>query len=77
MLKFNGRLNYSDSPSGFCGGLREFFKQLAKEEDIACQWEDQEPLDYLNFGHKDDDYEDVVRPSYTAWNGFAIKKSYS
>lgn len=77
MLKFNGRLEYSDSPSGFFGGLNDFFKKLAKEEDIACQWEDLDPIDYPDFGSKDDDYEDVVRPFYASWNGFATKKSFS
>lgn len=77
MLKFNGRMEFSDAPSGFYGGLHEFFAQLAKEEDIACQWEDLEPLDYPDFGHKDDNYEDVVRPFYSAWTGFATKKSFS
>jgi DnaJ homolog subfamily A member 5 len=77
MLKFNGRLDFSDSPSGFFGGLHEFFQQLSKEEDIACQWENVEPVDYPVFGHKDDNYEDVVRPFYAAWTGFATRKSYS
>ena len=76
-MKFNGRLDYSDSSTGFYGGLNEFFRQLAREEDIACQWDNLEPLDYPDFGHKDDDYEDVVRPFYAAWNGFSTKKSYS
>ncbi|OAP58649.1 hypothetical protein AYL99_07739 [Fonsecaea erecta] len=77
MMKFHGRWEYSDAPSGFYGGLNDFFKQLAKEEDIACQWEGEESPDYPEFGLKDDDYEDVVRPFYAAWNGFATKKSYS
>ena len=77
VLKFNGRLDYSDAPSGFYGGLNEFFQNLAKEEQIASQWEDEEARDYPLFGHKEDDYEDVVRPFYAAWNGFATKKSYS
>ena len=77
MMKFNGRMEFSDSPSGFYGGLRDFFNKLAKEEEIACQWEDAEPVEYPEFGHKDDDYEDVVRPFYGAWNGFATRKSYS
>ena len=76
-MKFNGRLDYNDSPNGFYGGLNEFFKQLAKEEEIACQWDNLEPFDYLDFGRRDDDYEDVVRPFYSAWNGFSTKKSYS
>jgi len=77
MLKFNGRIEYGDAPSGFYGGLQDFFKQLAKEEDIACQWEDVDFMEYPEFGLKDDDYDDVVRPFYAAWTGFATKKSYS
>lgn len=77
MMKFNGRVEFNNSPSGFFGGLNEFFKQIAKEEDIACQWEDQEGIEYPDFGMDDDEYEDVVRPFYAVWNGFATKKSYS
>jgi DnaJ family protein A protein 5 len=77
MVKFNGRLDYTDAPSGFYGGLNDFFKQLAKEEDIACQWEDLDSIEYPEFGLEDDDYEDVVRPFYAVWNGFATRKSYS
>lgn len=77
MMKFNGRMEFTDAPSGFYGGLNDFFKQLAKEEDIACQWEDLEPMEYPEFGLHDDEYDDVVRPFYAAWNGFATKKSYA
>lgn len=77
MLRFNGRMDYSDGPQGFYGGLHEFFAQLTKEEDIACRWENLDPVDYPDFGHKDDNYEDVVRPFYAAWTGFATKKSFS
>ncbi|EXJ95681.1 hypothetical protein A1O1_00804 [Capronia coronata CBS 617.96] len=77
MLQFSGRVEYSNAPSGFFGGLNDFFKQLAKEEDIACQWEGQEPMDYPEFGLDNDDYDEVVRPFYASWNGFATKKSYS
>ncbi|EXJ59894.1 hypothetical protein A1O7_04041 [Cladophialophora yegresii CBS 114405] len=77
MMKFNGRVEFSDAPSGFFGGLDDFFKQLAKEEDIACQWENEDSMDYPDFGHRDDDYEDVVRPFYAAWTGFATRKSYA
>lgn len=77
MMRFNKNVAYSDSPSGFFGGLNDFFKQLAKEEDVACQWQDMEFLDYPEFGSKDDDYNDIVRPFYGAWSGFATKKSYS
>ncbi|KAK5057772.1 hypothetical protein LTR84_011773 [Exophiala bonariae] len=77
MMKFNGRVEFNNSPSGFFGGLNDFFKQLAKEEDIACQWEDQEGVEYPDFGMDNDEYEDVVRPFYAVWNGFGSKKSYS
>jgi DnaJ family protein A protein 5 len=77
MMKFNGRVEFTDSPSGFYGGLQDFFKKLAKEEEIACQWEDMEQVEYPDFGHKDDTYEDVVRPFYASWNGFATRKSYA
>jgi DnaJ family protein A protein 5 len=77
IMKFNSRMEFTDSPSGFYGGLRDFFKQLAREEEIACQWEDVDLAEYPEFGHKDDDYEGVVRPFYASWNGFATRKSYS
>jgi DnaJ homolog subfamily A member 5 len=75
--KYNGRLDYTNSNTGFYGGLREFFRQLAKEEEIACKWENMEPVEYPDFGQRDDEYEDVVRPFYSAWNGFFTRKSYS
>ncbi|KAK5072776.1 hypothetical protein LTR64_000817 [Lithohypha guttulata] len=77
MMRFNKNVQYTDSPSGFFGGLNDFFKQLAKEEDISCQWQDLDYADYPEFGAKDDDYEDIVRPFYGAWAGFATKKNYS
>lgn len=77
MMKFNSRVEFTDSPSGFYGGLQDFFKKLAREEEVACQWEDLEPVEYPEFGYKDDDYADVVRPFYASWNGFATRKSYS
>lgn len=77
MKKYNGRLDYSNSSTGFYGGLRHFFGQLAEEEEIACKWENVVPVEYPDFGQKDDDYNDVVRPFYAAWNGFATRKSYS
>ena len=77
MLRFNARVQFTDSPSGFYGGLRDVFGKLAKEEEIACEWEGLEVLEYPPFGHKDDSFEDVVRPFYAAWNGFATKKTFA
>ncbi|PGH30530.1 hypothetical protein GX50_06710 [[Emmonsia] crescens] len=76
IMKFNPRMEFSDVPSGFFGGLRETFEQLAREEELACQWDDLEPVDYPSFGHRDDDY-DSIRPFYSIWSGFATKKSFS
>ncbi|OAX82631.1 hypothetical protein ACJ72_03011 [Emergomyces africanus] len=76
IMKFNPRMEFSDAPSGFFGGLRETFEQLAREEELACQWDDLEPVDYPSFGHRDDDY-DSIRPFYVIWSGFATKKSFS
>lgn len=77
MMKYNGRLDYNNSTTGFYGGLRDFFGQLAKEEEIACKWEDIDPVEYPDFGLQDDDYDDVVRPFYAVWNGFVTRKTYS
>ncbi|KAF2144435.1 uncharacterized protein K452DRAFT_216623, partial [Aplosporella prunicola CBS 121167] len=77
MRKFNARVDYSDSPSGFFGFLRETFDTLAREEEAAASWEGYDPVDYPNFGHKDDSYEDVVRTFYAVWGGFSTKKTFS
>ncbi|KAK2757842.1 hypothetical protein FQN54_004248 [Arachnomyces sp. PD_36] len=76
-MKFSPQMDFSDAPSGFYGGLRETFDQLAREEDVTCQRENLDPIDYPSFGSRDDDYDDVVRPFYAAWNGFATKKSFA
>lgn len=75
--KFNRRIDFSDSPTGFYGALRELFDKLAREENDACEWNDLEPVEYPSFGHKDDDFDDVVRAFYSIWNGFATKKAFS
>ncbi|KAJ6067645.1 uncharacterized protein N7446_004682 [Penicillium canescens] len=75
--KFNPRMEFSDAPTGFFGGLREQFEQLALEERLACQWEAQDPIEYPAFGSCDDDFENVVRPFYAAWSGFSTQKSFA
>lgn len=77
MMRFNKNVQYTDGPNGFYGGLNDFFRQLAKEEVVACQWQDLDYPDYPEFGSKDDHYDDVVRPFYSMWAGFATKKSYA
>ncbi|CAI7576367.1 unnamed protein product [Penicillium glandicola] len=75
--KFSPRMEFSDSPTGFFGGLREQFEQLVLEERLACQWENQDPIEYPSFGSSNDDFENVVRPFYAAWTGFSTQKSFA
>ncbi|KAJ5885327.1 hypothetical protein N7495_009837 [Penicillium taxi] len=75
--KFSPRMDFSDAPTGFFGGLREQFTQLALEERLACQWEGQEFAEYPSFGAQNDGFESVVRPFYASWSGFATKKSFA
>lgn len=77
MSKFNKNVEFSDSPSGFFGYLRETFAQLAQEEDVAGQWEDVEVPEYPTFGHAEDEYEDVVKQFYQAWIGFSTRKTFA
>lgn len=74
---FRGKGDFSDSPTGFYGMLREVFASLAKEEELACEWEDLDPVVYPSFGRSNDGYDDIVKPFYAAWNGFATRKSFS
>jgi DnaJ family protein A protein 5 len=77
MGRFRGNVDFSDSPNGFFGFVRETFEQLAREEEYAADYEEIDIPSYPSFGHKDDDYEGVVRDFYAAWNGFATAKSFA
>lgn len=75
--KFNSSVDFSDSPSGFFGYLREIFAQLAKEEEVAAQWENVDVADYPSFGHQGDTHEDVVKTFYAVWMSFSTRKTFS
>ncbi|XP_014555020.1 hypothetical protein COCVIDRAFT_103539 [Bipolaris victoriae FI3] len=77
MGKFRGNVDFSDSPNGFFGFVRETFEQLAREEEYAADYEDINIPNYPSFGHKEDTYDGVVRDFYAAWNGFATAKSFA
>lgn len=77
MGKFRGSIDFSDSPCGFYGFVRETFEQLAKEEEYAADYEGLNIPYYPTFGHKGDTHDDVVREFYAAWNGFATVKSFA
>ena len=72
-----GRKDFTDSDTGFYAVLRRTFVTLAREEELACEWEGLDPVTYPSFGHAEDSYDGVVRPFYAAWNGFVTKKSFS
>jgi DnaJ family protein A protein 5 len=74
---FHGRIDFSDSPTGFYGFLRETFEKLAREEEAAADWEGLDVPEYPPFGHKDDLYEDVVKEFYAGWAGFSTKKTFA
>ncbi|KAF3893544.1 Meiotically up-regulated gene 185 protein [Trichophyton interdigitale] len=76
IMKFNPRMEFSDAPTGFFGGLNDTFSRLASEELVACRLDDLEPVHYPSFGRKDD-APDSVRRFYAAWSSFATKKSYA
>lgn len=76
IMKFNPRMEFSDAPTGFFGGLNDTFSRLASEELVACRLDDLEPIHYPSFGRKDD-APDSVRRFYAAWSSFATKKSYA
>lgn len=77
IMQFDPRMKFTDSPTGFFGGLRELFDKLAHEEKLACQWEGHHDAaaDYPSFGSKGDDYE-TIRPFYSIWTHFATNKSF-
>ncbi|KAL4911663.1 hypothetical protein BDW62DRAFT_215618 [Aspergillus aurantiobrunneus] len=74
--KFSPNMEFTDTPNGFYGGLRETFAQLALEEKMACRWEDMEFIEYPPFGSRDDELQ-VVRDFYVVWGSFSTKKSFS
>ncbi|KAL4756168.1 putative C2H2 finger domain protein [Aspergillus foveolatus] len=74
--KFSPRMDFTDAPHGFYGGLRETFAQLALEEETACRWEGVDSIDYPSFGTRHDGSQ-VVRDFYAVWGSFSTKKSFA
>ncbi|PYI26540.1 DnaJ-domain-containing protein [Aspergillus indologenus CBS 114.80] len=75
--QFSPRMEFSDAPGGFYGGLREIFSRLALEEELSTSGERTNTANYPTFGHRDDGYEEVVRPFYVAWSGFSTTKTFA
>ncbi|KAH8688898.1 hypothetical protein BGW36DRAFT_402388 [Talaromyces proteolyticus] len=76
VFNFNPRMEFSDSPKGFFGGLRDVFDQIAREEELSCRWENLDIMAYPSFGCKDDTDGDIVRSFYAVWANFATRKSF-
>ena len=72
-----GKLDFTDSDTGFYTVIRRTFDTLAREEGLACEWEGLDPITYPTFGYADDAQDDVVRPFYAAYAGFTTRKSFS
>lgn len=75
--KFNGQITFSDSPSGFFGGLRIIFDNLAMEETLASERQGLDPMDYPSFGYAADEYKNVARGFYASWSSFSTRKSFA
>ncbi|KAL8874130.1 MAG: hypothetical protein Q9174_000500 [Haloplaca sp. 1 TL-2023] len=75
--KVNACRDFSDSPSGFHALLRRAFQDLAREEDLACEWEGIDSIAYPSFGHAKEEDDSTVRSFYAAWASFATRKTFS
>ncbi|KAI4142176.1 MAG: hypothetical protein L6R39_005054, partial [Caloplaca ligustica] len=75
--KINANREFSNAPSGFYKTVGAIFDTLAREEELACEWEDLAPITYPSFGDANDRYDPMVRRFYTAWVNFATKKTFS
>ncbi|KAL8890522.1 MAG: hypothetical protein Q9215_002315 [Flavoplaca cf. flavocitrina] len=75
--KINACRDFSDSSSSFYGILRDTFDTLAKEEELACEWQQIDPLAYPGFGNANDEHNSGVRSFYAVWGSFASKKDFA
>ena len=76
-LNFNGNLEFSESPSGFFSIVGKIFAQLAREENIACEWQGRDEPDYPPFESSKDTCNDTIKAFYAHWSSFATAKDFS
>ncbi|KAL4930580.1 putative C2H2 finger domain protein [Aspergillus undulatus] len=74
--RFSPQMDFTDTPDGFYGGLRETFKQLALEEEMACRAENINIIEYPSFGSCNDEFQSI-REFYAVWGSFSTKKAFS
>ncbi|KAL9615512.1 MAG: hypothetical protein Q9167_000025 [Letrouitia subvulpina] len=75
--KLSGRIDYSDSVTGFFSILREMFDKLAQEEILAAEYQDLDQPSYPPFGQSGDEFDPTIRSFYAVWTSFATKKTFS
>ncbi|KAL9038838.1 MAG: hypothetical protein Q9214_005124, partial [Letrouitia sp. 1 TL-2023] len=75
--KLSGRIDYSDSITGFFSTLRELFDKLAQEENFATEYQDLDQPFYPSFGQSGDELVPTVRSFYAVWTSFSTKKTFS
>ncbi|KAL8898359.1 MAG: hypothetical protein Q9207_006743 [Kuettlingeria erythrocarpa] len=75
--KISSCRDFSNSSSGFFNMLNAAFGTLAKEEQLACEWENDDPVTYPDFGNAGDQYDPEVRAFYSGWSNFATRKAFS
>lgn len=75
--RFNSRVPFNDSPTGFFGILNITFEHLSMEEAAASEYDNQEPIDYPPFGTANDTHQTTAKPFYAAWTNFSTRKSFS
>lgn len=75
--RFNSRVPFNDSPTGFFGILNITFEHLSMEEAAASEYDNQEPIDYPPFGSANDTHQTTAKPFYAAWTNFSTRKSFS
>lgn len=75
--RFNSRVPFNDSPTGFFGILNITFEHLSMEEAAASEYNNQEPINYPAFGAANETHQTIARPFYAAWTNFSTRKSFS
>ncbi|KAL7927292.1 HSP40 family [Trichoderma austrokoningii] len=74
--RFNSTVPYTDDKDGFYWIVRETFEHLILEEEAAADYDGTECPEYPTFGLSNSSFDTVVRPFYSAWNGFSTRKSF-
>ncbi|KAJ2983571.1 hypothetical protein NQ176_g602 [Zarea fungicola] len=74
--KFNANVPFNDDPIGFFTVVRDTFEHLALEEEAVAEQERVDVVDYPTFGQAQDNYDEIVRPFYATWAGFATRKTF-